>query len=94
MPENNIIYNESFNVYQPAPTPINMTDIIGAHNAVYMDLIFYSSLVLLVYVIWMNFFYNSKYQRWLESKDIDIHELTILPIIILVITTLAYKGVI
>jgi len=80
--------------HQPAQTTISIQEIIGAQNEVYMNLIFLSSAILLIYVLWMNFFFNSKYQKWIESKSIDIHELSILPIIILVITTLAYKGMI
>lgn len=90
MPENEFILNESY-IIQPT---ITIQDIIGAHNEVYMNLILLSSALLLSYVVWMNFFFNSKYQGWLDAKNIDIHELQILPAVVLVITTLSYKGVI
>ena len=80
--------------YIVTPNEITIREIIGAHNDVYMNLILLSSSILLSYVIWMNFFYNSKYQTWLNLNNIDIHELQILPVIVLVITTLSYKGVI
>lgn len=90
MNENDIVLlNEPFVLSQQT---ISIQDIIGAENAVYMNLILLSSACLFVYVIWMNFFFNSKYQKWLDSKSIDIHELAILPTIVLVITTLSYKG--
>lgn len=89
--ENNLVLNDSF---VPTQQTISIQDIIGAHNEVYMNLILLSSSVLLMYVIWMNFFFKSKYQKWLDSKEIDIHELSILPTIVLIITTLAYKGMI
>ena len=80
--------------HRPAQAPISIQEIIGAQNEVYMNLIFLSSAIILIYVLWMNFFFNSKYQKWIESKSIDIHELAILPTVILVITTLSYKGMI
>ena len=91
MPGNEFVLNDS---YVLKPETVSLNDIIGANNEMYMNLIFLSSIVLLSYVIWMNFFVNSKYQAWLDGKHIDIHELAILPAIILVITTLSYKGVI
>ena len=90
-----MIESEPIIINQPvAQTTISIQEIIGAQNEVYMNLILLSSTILLIYVLWMNFFFNSKYQKWIESKSIDIHELAILPTVILVITTLAYKGMI
>jgi len=80
--------------YKLTDKVVSIHDIIGANNAMYMNLILLSSSVILAYVIWTNFFINSKYQSWLESKSIDIHELAIFPTVVLVITTLSYKGVI
>jgi hypothetical protein len=92
MEENNVyMVNETYNTM---PQTLSIHDIIGTQNEFYMNLILLSSSILLLYVIWMNFFINSKYQKWLEAHDIDIHELSILPTIVLVITTLAYKGMI
>lgn len=80
--------------YKIAPHTTSIQDIIGQENEMYMNLILLSSSVLLVYVIWMNFFIHSKYQKVLDANNIDIHELSILPVLILVITTLSYKGMI
>ena len=91
MPRNEFVLNESFVL---RPETVSIHDIIGANNEMYMNLILLSSVVLLSYVIWMNFFINSRWQAWMEAKSIDIHELQILPALILVITTLSYKGVI
>jgi len=90
-----MIESEPIIINQPvAQTTISIQEIIGAQNEVYMNLILLSSTILLIYVLWMNFFFNSKYQKWFESKNIDVHELAILPTVILVITTLSYKGMI
>lgn len=88
---NDLILDDAYVLPQ---STISTKDIIGAENEMYMNLILVSSAILFSYVIWMNFFFNSKYQGWLYSKNIDIHELSILPVIILVITTLSYKGMI
>ena len=90
--ENNIIVLDDS--YSLPPSSVSIHDIIGSQNEVYMNLILLSSAILFIYVVWMNFCFNSKYQKWIESKDIDIHELSILPTIVLVITTLSYKGMI
>lgn len=80
--------------YKLASHTTSIQDIIGQQNEMYMNLILLSSSILLAYVIWMNFFINSKYQKALDANNIDIHELSILPVLILVITTLSYKGMI
>ncbi len=86
-----IILDDAYKLTNQA---VSIQDIIGSQNEMYMNLILLSSSVLVAYVIWMNFFINSPYQKWLESKKVDIHELAILPVIILFITALSYKGMI
>lgn len=91
MTESNFVLNDS---YAWAPKTISINDIIGAYNEMYMNLILLSSSCIVAYVIWNNFFIKSKYQEWLDSHDIDLNELAILPTIVLLIVTLAYKGLI
>ncbi len=86
-----IILDDAYKLTNQA---VSIQDIIGTQNEMYMNLILLSSSVLVAYVIWMNFFIKSPYQKWLESKKVDIHELAILPVIILFITALSYKGMI
>lgn len=59
-----------------------------------MKWILMASIILTVYVIWRNFFSNSKYQKWLNEHGIDVDEIAILPTIILLIISLAYYGVV
>jgi len=86
-----LVLNDSYTLQSET---VSIKDIIGQQNEIYMNFILLSSTILLFYVLWTNFLINSKYQKWMESKDIDIHELAILPTLVLVITTLAYKGMI
>lgn len=88
---NELILNDS---YVLNPRVITINEILGHENELYMKWILISSVILVTYVIWRNFFIQSRYQKWLEAQGIDVDELAILPSLILLIVSLGYYGVV
>ena len=85
--------NEEILNYMPQDRIIRINEIIGASQAMYMKLILLSSIILFLYVIYTNWVLGTRFDV-LTKYNIDVHELAILPSVILVGISAAYAGII
>lgn len=79
--------------FEGFPIQASIADIIGQDNAMYMKWILLSSTILFLLVIYNNFLLNTKYDI-LTKYRIDTNELMIIPVVVLMIITAAYEGII
>ena len=85
--------NDGIMNYYPQDKIIRINEIIGANQAMYMKLILLSSIILFLYVIYTNWVLGTRFDV-LTKYNIDVHELAILPSVILVGISAAYAGII
>jgi len=85
--------NEEILNYLPNEQNIEIHDIIGSYQSVYMQIILLSSIILFLYVIYTNWVLGTRFDV-LKKHDIDVHELAILPSMMLLGISAAYAGII
>lgn len=83
--------NDEILNYVPQDRIISINEIIGASAAMYMKLILLSSIILFLYVIYTNWILGTRFDV-LSKYNIDVHELAILPSVMLLGISAAYAG--
>lgn len=75
----------------PLQREIQINEIIGASAAMYMKIILLSSIIIFLYVVYNNWVLNTRFDV-LTKYNIDVHELAILPSVMLLGVSAAYAG--